>query len=137
MRASSYAICCPPWEAMKEALMKQADEAALLHRQAWDLIPWAVNGRASEEERLAVTQHLTVCADCQEEFEFQSRLAGAMKEDQAGDEALAAQADRIWRRLDARVPPRRSALKAFATPMRLLAAAVLVEAVGLAALGTN
>jgi putative zinc finger protein len=119
-------------------MKQQTEDAALRHRQAWDLIPWAVNGRASEEERLAVSQHLTSCSDCREEFEFQSGLAAAMQQDQAGDEGLDAQAGRIWQRLDAQVPPRRlTRLRSLATPVRLLAAAALVEAVGLAALGSG
>ena len=119
--------------------MKQpTEDAASRHRQAWDLIPWVVIGRVSEEERLAVSQHLTSCGDCREEFEFQSRLATAMQQDQAGAEDLDAQVDRIWQQLDAQVPPRRlSRLRSLATPLRLLAAAALVEAVGLAALGTG
>jgi hypothetical protein len=44
------------------------------HRQAWDLIPWVVNGSASEAQRRLVMAHSAGCADCREEFEFQRRL---------------------------------------------------------------
>jgi hypothetical protein len=121
--------------------MQTPEDMATRHRQAWDLIPWAVNGRASEQERAIISQHLAVCGDCREEFEFQSRTAAAIRQDQAEDEALTTQTDRIWQRLEAQVkaeaqpaPLRRLR---WATPLRLLAAAALVEAVGLAALGTD
>jgi anti-sigma factor RsiW len=115
--------------------MNTSDEIAFRHRQAWDLIPWVVNGRASPEQRAVVEQHLADCGDCREEYAFQQRLAGAMRSapEPAGN-AQAALQD-LWRRIDgdeqAPRPARRVAGGGFA---RGLLAAVIVEAVGLAVL---
>jgi hypothetical protein len=122
--------------------MNQSDEAFSIHRRAWDLIPWVVNGRASGEERRVVEQHLTECADCREEHAFQSRLHTAMHcEAQPGAQAqadvqAAASLQELWQRIDGArspVPPlRRRQAGGLA---RGLLAAVLIEAVGIAALG--
>ena len=118
--------------------MNQSDDAFSIHRRAWELIPWVVNGRASGEERRTVEQHLTECGDCREEFDFQMRLHGAMNrppQPEAGaDAAAAASLQRLWQRIDgeeALPVVRRRASGSFA---RGLLAAVLIEAVGIAAL---
>ena len=38
-------------------------DTSSVHRQAWDLIPWIVNGSAPESEWRAVQPHLESCAD--------------------------------------------------------------------------
>ena len=118
--------------------MNQSDDAFSIHRRAWELIPWVVNGRASGEERRTVEQHLVDCGDCREEFDFQMRLHGAMNrpaQPEAGaDAAAAASLQRLWQRIDeeeALPVVRRRASGSFA---RGLLAAVLIEAVGIAAL---
>jgi len=120
--------------------MNQSDDAFSIHRRAWELIPWVVNGRASGEERRTVEQHLTECGDCREEFDFQMRLHGAMNrppQPEAGaDAAAAASLQRLWQRIDgeeALPVVRRRASGSFA---RGLLAAVLIEAVGIAAHAT-
>ena len=50
------------------------DERFADHREAWELIPWVVNGTATEQERALVHAHLAGCADCTSEFRFQSEL---------------------------------------------------------------
>jgi len=118
--------------------MNQSNEILSVHRRAWDLIPWVVNGRASAEERRVVEQHLADCGDCREEHEFQQRLHTAMSRapqaDAAADSAAAASLQRLWQRIDGEESPpvvRRRAGGSFA---RGLLAAVLIEAVGIAAL---
>lgn len=49
-----------------------------VHRHTWDMIPWIVNGSASEEQLAGVRSHLQQCADCREELAYQSRLQEAM-----------------------------------------------------------
>jgi len=116
--------------------MNQSDESFSRHRQAWELIPWVVNGRASAAERRAVDEHLADCADCREELALQTRLHAAMR----SEAPAAAPADprpalrRLWQRIDAAAPapPRR---RTAPLPLaRGLLAAVLIEAVGIAAL---
>ncbi|CAN5334690.1 hypothetical protein BH11PSE10_BH11PSE10_18040 [soil metagenome] len=57
------------------------------HRLAWDLIPWVVNGSASEDERRSVEAHRLQCADCRDEFEFQQRLFDGMAGPRPGADA--------------------------------------------------
>jgi hypothetical protein len=124
--------------------MNQSDDLFSIHRRAWDLIPWVVNGRASGEERRVVEQHLADCGDCREEHEFQLRLHTAMSRapranadaDANADSAAAASLQRLWQRIDGEdaVPVmRRRTSSSFA---RGLLAAVLIEAVGIAALSS-
>ena len=105
------------------------------HRQAWDLIPWVLNGTASEAEQALVHAHLQGCADCRAEYEFEQRLQRGMALD---DGPPVMDAERGLRRFWADVP----AANAPAAPparrplQRWLIAALLVQAVGLAGLGT-
>lgn len=114
----------------------------LLHRQLWDLIPWVVNGSADAAERQALEEHLPHCADCREEYAFQSRLHAGIAADAADARPLDAQAGlrQLFARADAAadadafqaavsdaMQPRR-----FRLGSRALIAAVVVQAVGLA-----
>jgi anti-sigma factor RsiW len=49
------------------------------HRHAWDQIPWLVNGTLPDADRAAVNAHLANCADCRADFEFQRRLAASLE----------------------------------------------------------
>lgn len=73
-----------------------------VHRRAWDLIPWVVNGSASDEARRLVEQHAQGCADCREEFDFQCRLRDGMAAPAAASTLDADHAlGRFWGRVDA------------------------------------
>jgi anti-sigma factor RsiW len=115
--------------------MNQSDDISSRHRQTWELIPWVVNGRASPEERRIVEQHLADCGDCREEYRFQSQLRSAVASEPQREADPRAALQRLWRRIDgeAETPTmiRRVAAHGFA---RGLLAAVIVEAVGIAAL---
>lgn len=72
------------------------------HRRAWDLIPWVVNGSASDDERRLVEHHADVCADCREEYDFQCRLRDGMAPPTTSTALDTAQAlGRFWGRIDA------------------------------------
>ncbi len=121
--------------------MSQSDDVFAIHRRAWELIPWLVNGSASAEERRAVEEHLAGCADCREEYQFQSRLRGAISrpprpDTPADSAAAAASLQRLWRRIDGEeeAAPARSRRFAGGSFARGLLLAVLIEAVGIAAL---
>ena len=116
------------------------------HRQAWDLIPWIVNGSAPESELLAVQGHLEQCTDCRQELEFQRQLRAAM----AAQSSSEIDIDDSWQRLRSRLEPAaraeasvrsgqrrsRSAGKAGGrSAMPWLVAAMVVQAIGLGALG--
>lgn len=118
------------------------------HCRTWDLIPWVVNDSATAEQRERVEQHLRDCADCRHEFALQQQFrAGLLADaDTAHDPQPALQ--RLLARLDADAPlnatfpaldeptplrARPRAATARWTPW--LAAAVVVQAIGLALLG--
>jgi anti-sigma factor RsiW len=129
-----------------------------MHREAWDRIPWIVNGSLPQSERLAVEAHLETCADCREELEFQRRLAVSMARCNSPD--IDPQVS--WQRLRQRIGASGSATpSAAATPpaaaappaalerhprlpgirgsgrwIPWLVAAMVVQAIGLGALGT-
>lgn len=109
---------------------------ALSHRRIWELIPWVVNGSADAAERAAVEEHLRDCADCRDEYAFQSRLhAGiAAETTNAGEDDAQAGLRRLLARIDAGARPEmpRSEPRRFRPGGRALVAAVVVQAIGLA-----
>lgn len=106
------------------------------HRRAWELIPWVVNGRASDDERSLVDEHVRECADCRSELAFQQELQQGMLE--APEPALDANAglEQLWKRIDAGESAQPIAARS-STLIRWLAVAVVVEAVGLTVLSTD
>ncbi|HSX62364.1 MAG TPA: zf-HC2 domain-containing protein [Tahibacter sp.] len=115
------------------------------HCRTWDLIPWVVNGTATPAQRERVEQHLRDCADCRHEFalqqQFQAGLridAGAVIDPQPGLQRLLARLDLEPAAVADAFPaierefPARRASRGF-TPW--LAAAVVVQAIGLSLLG--
>ena len=119
------------------------NDTSSAHRQAWDLIPWIVNGSAPETERLAVHAHLAACADCRQELEFQRQLQAAMAVQSTAELDMRDSWQRLRSRLDTAARPdaavrsgqrrARGIGKAW-TPW--LVAAMVVQAIGLGALGT-
>jgi hypothetical protein len=108
-----------------------------LHREVWNLIPWVVNGRASAAEQCRVNAHLEHCVDCREEYEFQRQLREAMHLDVSEDRDPQHALPGLWARLDANgsTPAADRGSRKSTWLVRSLAAAVIVEAVGLYALG--
>ncbi|MFI4868084.1 MAG: zf-HC2 domain-containing protein [Steroidobacterales bacterium] len=112
------------------------------HRQAWDLIPWIVNGSAPESEQRTVQAHLESCADCRAELEFQRQLQAAMAQDSTPDSDVRGAWERLRSRLDGAVEPeaqvgavQRRARGSGVAWMPWLVAAMVVQAIGLGALG--
>lgn len=125
------------------------------HRQIWDLIPWLVNGTLEDEQRELAQRHLERCADCRDEFDFQLRIQGGMTVDATVPVAdCTASLERLMRRIDAEDAGRgydpvllnlgsiaedqRTARRVHRQRRltRMLASLVVVEALGLAVLGT-
>jgi hypothetical protein len=113
-----------------------------VHRQAWDLIPWIVNGTAPESEWRAVQAHLESCQDCREEFDFQRQLRSAMAQQGGSESDIRESWLQLRGRLDLAAEPRAFAMRAQRgtrgigkTAMPWLIAAMVVQAIGLAALG--
>jgi hypothetical protein len=119
------------------------DAVSSQHRQTWDLIPWIVNGTASESERRSAEEHLQECSDCRQELEFQRRLQRSM----AREAAPEADVQGAWARLRERIEADCSSSSPTPiAPRRLrrmerswmpwVMAAMLVQGVGLGVLGT-
>jgi hypothetical protein len=118
------------------------NDTSSAHRQTWDLIPWIVNGSAPESERLAVQAHLEGCADCRQELEFQRQLQAAMTVQSTPEIDIRDSWQRLRSRLDASVRPevaarsgQRRARTVGKAWMPWLVAAMVVQAIGLGALG--
>ncbi|HEY3730540.1 MAG TPA: zf-HC2 domain-containing protein [Steroidobacteraceae bacterium] len=116
-------------------------EISSAHRQTWDLIPWLVNGTATDAERVAVQAHLDRCGDCRAELEFQQGLQATIAAQSSVDGDVRESWQRLRSRLDtperpepARAPARR-ARGGRGAQMPWLVAAMVVQAIGLAALG--
>lgn len=100
------------------------------HPTAWNIIPWFVNGRASDRDREALEAHLAQCPDCRAEVDVQRGLMNAMQTTPVVESMPHASLQRLWQRIDANPAPE------FQVPARmrqtrlvgLLAAAVAVEA---------
>lgn len=121
-----------------------------MHRQTWDLIPWMVNQTASTEERERAMAHLASCADCRDELALQERIHAGMHAGPVADGVDARSSLRnLLDRMDAdrrdgidADTPRGDALprpprsgRSRGRWLAGLAAAVLVQAIGLITLG--
>jgi hypothetical protein len=118
------------------------------HRHAWEMIPWILNGSASEAQTRSAQEHLRQCADCREAFAFEQQLREAMMQPQTN----LSDAEEGWQRLCARLdstpesqkhwretsrqPMRTRTRASGGIPVRWLAAAVIVEALALGAIVT-
>jgi hypothetical protein len=121
------------------------------HARTWALLPWLVNGRADPEARAQALAHLAQCDDCRAEWQAQQVLARALQASEPQALALpAAEAglQRLLGRLDslpqAQPEPPSTPQPAPVTHRPranrlslVLAAAVVVQAVGLAVLSVQ
>jgi hypothetical protein len=118
------------------------------HAEAWALLPWLANGRIETADREWVEAHVAACAECRAELAAQRMVATQMSREsaapgQANDEQKSF--NKLWARIEASeslsaaspntgnvgAAPRAS------RTVRWLAAAVVVQAIGLGALGTS
>ena len=116
------------------------------HRRAWDAIPWVVNGRASAAEQQWLHEHVQACADCRLELARQRHLHSALAQEIEPVTDVDAGVRRLFKRIDENTDHRtaggpggvqRHRWLANSTINHWLVAAVLVEAVGLSALGVG
>jgi hypothetical protein len=107
------------------------------HAEAWALLPWLANGRIASDEREWVEAHVHSCAECRAELSAQRMVADQMNRDGATAPAAAANDEqRSFNKLWARIEASEAATPAAPT-VRWLAAAVVVQAVGLGVLGMS
>lgn len=122
--------------------MNASDDPGSGHRQTWELIPWMVNGRASEDDRRMAEQHLAGCADCREEFEFQRRLHATVAQEgeapvdpRASFQNLMARIEHEMQEFEPGEPSQADGQRSRVL-LRGLVAATVIQAIALSALGT-
>jgi Putative zinc-finger len=116
------------------------------HAEAWALLPWLANGRIAGEEREWVEAHVHTCAECRAELAAQRMISSGMRDDAVPAPTAASEEqrsfDKLWSRIEAAESVTLPAtdtgsgggFRASRT-VRWLAAAVIVQAVGLGVLG--
>lgn len=106
------------------------------HEQYWEMIPWIVNGRASEAEQRAVLAHIEDCSECREELERHRALYKQMR---GTDEVIAAP-NAAWQKLLAQIdeqadaPLQNKPLEPYRISRPWLVAALWIQLVAIAAL---
>lgn len=118
-------------------MMNDDRDHAPEHLRAWEALPWIANGRATPEQAALVEAHLPHCADCREELDWQRRMQAALQ--RAVDTADAdAESERSLQALMARLddaPEQGQPAGGSRSKLTFaLAAAVVVQAVGIGAL---
>jgi hypothetical protein len=116
------------------------------HAEAWALLPWLANGRIEAADREWVEAHVAGCAECRAELASQRLVASQMgREDvqpTAGNDEQKS-FNKLWARIEAAesalVPAAGTGIASggarFSRTVRWLAAAVVVQAIGLGVLG--
>lgn len=69
------------------------------HEQCWEMIPWIVNGRASDADQRVVLAHAEECAECQEELSRHRELHSRMR----GNDDVIAAPNASWQKLLAQI----------------------------------
>lgn len=69
------------------------------HEHCWELIPWVVNGRASDAEQRAVLAHTEACTECREELQRHRALQSHMR----GNDDVIAAPNASWQKLLAQI----------------------------------
>jgi hypothetical protein len=119
------------------------------HAEAWALLPWLANGRIAPEDREWVEAHVSGCADCRAELAAQRLVVSQVSRDEAAvPQPAASEEQRSFNKLWARIEAAESVSTGSASgsgtsagaartsrTVRWLAAAVVVQAIGLGVLG--
>jgi len=119
------------------------------HAEAWALLPWLANGRIAPEDREWVESHVSGCADCRAELAAQRLVVSQVGRDEAAAPQPAASDEqrsfnKLWARIEAAESVSTGSTSGTGGPLsaprasrtvRWLAAAVVVQAVGLGVIG--
>jgi hypothetical protein len=123
------------------------------HAEAWLLLPWLASGRIQATDREWVEGHVAACEECRAELAAQRRVAGQMNS-QVDSESASPNAsseeqrsfNRLWARIEASesasvsangTTGARAPVGRASRTIRWLAAAVIVQGVGLGLFGYN
>jgi hypothetical protein len=102
------------------------------HEQCWELIPWVVNGRASDAEERSLLAHVDGCNECREELDRHRELHKHMR----GSDDVIAAPNASWQKLlgqiDAQAAP--AVVKAYRIKRPWLVAALWLQLVAIATL---
>ncbi|WP_116812994.1 S8 family serine peptidase [Steroidobacter cummioxidans] len=103
------------------------------HEHCWELIPWVVNGRATDAEQRAVLTHAESCTECREELQRHRALHSHMR----GTDDVITAPNASWQKLLTQIdaqpvetPERRGIKRPW------LIAAIWLQAVAIAALAS-
>jgi hypothetical protein len=121
------------------------------HAEAWALLPWLANGRIAAEDREWVEAHVSGCADCRAELAAQRLVVSQVSRDEAAvPQPAASEEQRSFNKLWARIEAAESVSTGSASgsgtsagaartsrTVRWLAAAVVVQAIGLGVIGMS
>jgi hypothetical protein len=117
------------------------------HAEAWALLPWLANGRIAAGEREWVEAHVQTCAECRAELAAQRMISTHLRDGAVAAPTTAAASeeqrsfDKLWARIEAAesvtLPATGTSSGGYraSRTVRWLAAAVIVQAVGLGVLG--
>jgi hypothetical protein len=117
------------------------------HAEAWALLPWIATGRIAADDREWVETHVQSCAECRAELAAQRMIATQVQREEAVPAASASDEQRSFNKLWARIEASESAttsapevrgpvaVNRSSRTVRWLAAAVVVQAIGLGVLG--
>ncbi|HET9473344.1 MAG TPA: zf-HC2 domain-containing protein [Steroidobacteraceae bacterium] len=119
------------------------------HAEAWALLPWLANGRIQTADREWVEAHLQGCAECRAEFAAQRMVVSQVARETAtaphsADSDEQRSFNKLWARIEAAeaasAPITGTGSASMPAPrasrtVRWLAAAVVVQALGLGVLG--
>jgi len=110
----------------------------MTHDEVWHSIPWLVNGRADDAERDQIEAHLRVCDECRNEVAAQRQVMSAIASDKRIDCVPGVAFQRLWARISTsesvHEPVARARHVRARSVSRWLAAAVVIEAIGITAL---
>jgi hypothetical protein len=105
---------------------------------AWDAMPDALQGNLSPRQREWLDGHLACCDACRDQFAQQQRLERAMSLPPGLQVDMEGGLQRLLARIDTpAVPEARDSLRHAGWVGRALVAAVLVQAIGLGAMGAK
>lgn len=103
------------------------------HEHCWELIPWVVNGRATDAEQRAVLTHTESCTECREELQRHRALHSHMR----GTDDVIAAPNASWQKLLTQIdaqPAQTSERRGIKRPW--LIAAIWLQFVAIAALAS-
>lgn len=102
------------------------------HEHCWELIPWVVNGRASDAEQRTVLAHTETCVECREELQRHRALQSHMR----GNDDVIAAPNASWQKLLAQIDtqPVTDAAKARRSKRPWMIAALWLQLVAIAIL---